>query len=148
MNDNNNDNDKWIMIEVRNKLIPFSGCKALTVWPLLFQRAKYMTAVDMRHEEIHGRQQREVLAVGAVLAVAMAVCGCGWWSLVAVPLYFWWYGVEYVVRLVDVLRRDIDVQRPFHEAYRAVSFEHEAYFFQGDETYLERRKPFHWLYNI
>ena len=134
------------MIEVKNKIIPPQGMKALTVWPLMFQRAKYMTAVDMRHEEIHGRQQREVLAVGAALAVVLAVCGCGWWSLVAVPLYFWWYGVEYVVRLVDVLRRDIDVQRPFHEAYRAVSFEHEAYFFDGDEGYLERRKAFHWLY--
>lgn len=34
------------MIEIRNKIIPPQGMKALTVWPLLFIRSKYMTGQE------------------------------------------------------------------------------------------------------
>lgn len=131
------------MWTVRNKIIPFAGCKALTVWPLLFQRAKYMTDADLRHEAIHGRQQREMLCVGAVLAVVLAAGGCGWWSVAALPVYFWWYGAEYVLRVCRCWIAG-GRQEDLHDAYRTVSFEREAYFFQGDDGYLERRRRFCW----
>jgi hypothetical protein len=42
------------MIIVRNKVLPFKGFKALTIWPFIFCRSE-LTEVDINHEEIHGR---------------------------------------------------------------------------------------------
>lgn len=33
----------------------------------------------------------------------------------------------------------------WHEAYRALLFEQEAYGHQGEAEYLEKRKPFTWI---
>lgn len=136
------------MIEIKNKIIPPSGKKAMTMWPFLFIRSKYMSGQDMRHEMIHGRQQREMLIVAAVLAVILALTGAGWWSLLALPLYFYWYGIEFVVRLGMSLRTDPEGTDHIDKAYKTVAFEQEAYLFDGDEGYLERRRAFHWLYFI
>lgn len=66
------------MIVVKNKIIPPSGVKAMAFWPWLFVRAKYMSERDMRHEEIHGCQQRELLLVAVVLRVVSGLSGLGW----------------------------------------------------------------------
>ena len=52
----------------------------------------------------------------------------------AVIGFYLWYIAEWLVRL---LRRG--------DAYRALSFEQEAYDHQHDLTYLKRRKPYAWL---
>ncbi len=68
------------MIIVKNNIIPFKGYKAMTVWPFIFVRKGHeMDDDDLRHEEIHGRQQLEML-------------------LVLFPL---WYYTEWLVRLVQ-----------------------------------------------
>lgn len=64
------------MVVIKNKILPMSGYKALTLWPFIFVRRELST-VDMNHELIHGRQQAEMLVV----------------------LFLLWYGVEWVVRL-------------------------------------------------
>ena len=125
------------MITIYNKIIPFPGMKAMTVWPVLFIRSDYMTEKDMRHEEIHGRQQVEMLPIAYVLAALMVLCGCGWWSLLALPLYFIVYGVLWLVWLIKTLNTKM--------AYRQNPLEREAYLFEGDPTYLERRRPFAWV---
>lgn len=128
------------MIIVRNDTIPFRGFIAITLWPFIFVRrqawAKFTDDV-IRHERIHGRQQVELLAVGAVLAAVLALCGAGWWSLLALPLFLWLYGLEYLVRLCQY--------RNGHAAYRAISFEREAYNNELDDDYLKKRKPFAWI---
>lgn len=65
------------MIVVKNKIIPFDGYKAITIWPFVFVRSE-LSDIDMNHEKIHGRQQVEML-----------------WLL-----FFIWYGVEYLLRAV------------------------------------------------
>lgn len=50
------------MIEVVNRIIPFNGFKAMTIWPFIFSREK-MNERGWRHERIHGRQQLECLLV-------------------------------------------------------------------------------------
>jgi len=65
------------MIVVNNKIIPFDGYKAMTIWPFVFVRSE-LSEIDMNHEKIHGRQQVEML-----------------WLL-----FFIWYGVEYLLRAV------------------------------------------------
>ena len=125
---------------VINKIIPFVGFKAITIWPFIFVREDCIqryTTTDDRHEEIHGRQQLEVLLVALVLASALFFLGCGWWSLLMLPLYFAWYGIEYLIRIL--------LYRNTKAAYRNISFEQEAYTYETDVAYLNCRKCFEWL---
>ena len=131
------------MITVRNRFIPLRGFLAITLWPFIFVRREAwarFTAAVRRHETIHCRQQVELLLVGGVLAAVLALNGAGWWSLLALPLFFWLYGLEYVVGLLTL--------RDSHRAYRAISFEQEAYDNELDPDYLSRRRPFAWLQYI
>lgn len=50
--------------------------------------------------------------------------------------FFIWYGVEYLVRRL---------RRPHREAYRAISFEAEAYDMDFDGGYLRRRRFWRWV---
>ena len=122
---------------VYNKIIPFFGCKALTLWPFVFVRSKYMTNQDKRHEDIHGRQQREMLPIAVALAAVLWICGCGWWSLLDLPLYFYVYGLLWLYELLMTFDTDM--------AYKLNPLEKEAYFFDGDDGYLDRRRPFGWI---
>ena len=69
----------------------------------------------MNHEEIHGRQQKEMLVL----------------------LFYVWYFVEWLVRLA--------LYRNFKDAYRNISFEQEAYIFENDPFYEFDRKHYAWL---
>ena len=121
---------------IKNKIIPFQGFKAMCLWPFLFVRSELMKEKDIQHELIHGEQQKELLIVGVIVGVIMLLLGCGWLSLLALPMYFWVYGLLYI--WVLIFSDDND-------SYKANPLEKEAYFFEGDEGYVERRKPFAWL---
>ena len=128
------------MIRIENPFLPTSGYTAMTLWPLILIRtdlAHRYTPLVERHEQIHARQQQEMLAVGAVLAAVLAVAGCGWWSLLAVPLFLWWYWVEWSLRALWYGSNAM--------AYRRLLFEQEAYDRQQDPGYLDSRRPFAWL---
>ena len=126
------------MIIVRNKIIPFKGFKALTVFPFIFVRSGVvLNIVDENHERIHGLQQFELLPFALLLMVVLLFAGCGWWSLLALPLYMWWYCVEYIVRLF----------KPGNP-YRSISFEREAYSNQHDTRYIYERRWFAWVQYI
>jgi fatty acid desaturase len=128
------------MIIVRSDTIPFRGFIAITLWPFIFVRrqawAKFTNDV-IRHERIHGRQQVELLAVGAVIAAVLALCGAGWWSLLALPLFLWCYVLEWLLLSIHF--------GSTRNAYRAISFEREAYDNELNADYLKERKPFAWL---
>ena len=47
---------------IYNKIIPFKGYKAITIWPFIFSRSE-LSEIDINHEKIHGRQQLELLIV-------------------------------------------------------------------------------------
>jgi hypothetical protein len=79
----------------------------------------------------------EVLPIAYVLCAFMVLFGCGWWSLLALPLYLWIYCLLWLVWLIKTL--DFDM------AYRQNPLEREAYLFDGDSDYLERRRPFAWF---
>lgn len=131
------------MITIRNTIIPFPGYIAITLWPFIFVRrqawARFTNDV-LRHERIHGRQQVELLLVGAILAAILAIAGCGWWSLLALPLFFWLYGLEWLLGLLYFGDSKL--------AYRAISFEQEAYDNEHDADYITNRRPFAWLQYI
>ena len=130
------------MIKIFNNILPLSGYKMMTLWPLLFVRKKawdngLIRDKDMIHEEIHGCQQREMLLAGILFATALTTVGCGWWSLFALPMFFYWYGIEWLIRAI--IYGDTDT------AYRNISFEREAYFNQYDTDYPVSRSPLSFL---
>lgn len=120
---------------VKNNIIPFDGYLAMTVIPWIFCR-KELRKVDLNHEMIHVRQQVEMLFIGVALAMALFLF-MGWWLLLFIPIFFWLYLIEWVVRLIIYMDKD--------EAYYNISFEQEAYDHQAERYYLEVRKDFAWL---
>lgn len=129
------------MITIINKYIPLKAFEAMAVWPILFlrkDRVEYFTQYNANHENIHAAQQIEMLVTGIVLAILIAIVGGGWYSLLTLPLFWYWYGVEYIVRRIVYKNKD--------KAYRRVSYEHEAYRNEYDLSYLKgKRKPFAWI---
>jgi hypothetical protein len=122
---------------IRTNILP-SGIKLITVWPFIFtHNDTTVSDLDLRHEEIHGAQQLEMLVIGGALAVILAACDCGWLSLLALPLFFWWYLVEWLIKWA--------YYRNSHTAYKNIGFEREAYSNQRDLVYLYDRKPFAWF---
>lgn len=122
---------------IYNKIIPFKGYTAMALLPFIFSRVKELKDYVVNHESIHLRQQLEMLIVGAAIAIVMFVLGCGWWSLMPLPLFLWWYGIEYLIRLW--------IYNNYNQAYRNVAMEQEAYIHQNDMEYLANRKVFAWV---
>ena len=52
---------------IYNKIIPFKGYKAITIWPFIFARKK-LSEIDINHEKIHLAQQLELLNLKFLLA--------------------------------------------------------------------------------
>ena len=128
------------MIKCINNLFPPPGNKALTFWPVLFIRKKmlgFFDEVDENHENIHGDQQLETLIVSATLTVFVYFLGCGWWSLLILPLYFWIYLLEYLIRSL--------CYGSWKEGYKNISAEQEAYQNESNLEYRKTRKGFAWL---
>lgn len=49
---------------IYNKLIPFKGYKAISIWPFIFVRKDCsFNSTDFNHERIHLRQQIELLVI-------------------------------------------------------------------------------------
>lgn len=126
------------MVIVRNDIIPFKGKKALTLWPFIFARKEArINEVTINHEQIHGRQQVELLMVGFVIAILLVLVGLGWWSILALPLFFWLYLLEWLLGLIRFGNSK--------KAYRSISFEQEAYTNENNMHYLHERRWFAWI---
>ncbi|MDO1499690.1 hypothetical protein Q2T40_06040 [Winogradskyella maritima] len=100
------------MILVSKYLVP-KGYSGLTLFPFILLKERRLKT-DKRfinHERIHLRQQLELLIA---------------------PFYLI-YGIEFLIRLIKL--------KNWHLAYRAISFEREAYSNDNNLDYLKRR-PF------
>ena len=83
--------------------------------PLIIIRTSDYSITILNHESIHSQQQKEM------------------WYL---PAYFL-YITEFLIKLL--------YYRNISKAYMNISFEREAYLFQGTVGYLSRRKPYQHL---
>lgn len=83
---------------------------ALFPFILIRDKQKAENSVLINHESIHIRQQLELLII----------------------FFYVWYGLEYLIRWIATGSK--------MEAYRNISFEKEAYAFQHDQKYLNKRK--------
>lgn len=127
------------MKKIVNSIIPFEGFIAITIWPFVFVRKdeeKKFDNVAENHESIHAEQQKEMLGVGWLMAgILLIITGSLWWMLL-IPIYFWWYLIEYCLRSIFCTGN----------AYSNISFEREAYANEKDMLYPSvRRKSFAWL---
>ncbi|EKF55815.1 hypothetical protein I215_04665 [Galbibacter marinus] len=89
----------------------------LTLWPLIILKENKLKfdAVLINHERIHLRQQLELLIV----------------------LFYLWYLMEWFIGLLRY--------RNSVKAYRNISFEKEAYAYESDLNYLDKRPFFSFL---
>lgn len=88
---------------------------ALCPFILVRDRQSLQSRVLMQHEQIHIAQQIEMLIIPFYIAYL---------------LFYIWY------RLRGCRH---------HEAYMSIPFEREAYQYEGDHDYMDRRKLFAWL---
>ena len=104
------------MILVFKHIIPKKYC-GLTIYPFIFIKTKKLKndVVLLNHEKIHLQQQLELLWI----------------------FFFVWYLMEYAFLLIKFRKHDM--------AYKNISFEKEAYTFENDLAYLNRRKPYSFL---
>lgn len=101
---------------IYNNIIPFKGYKAINLFGVIFVRkGKIMTQRDMTHEAIHTAQMKEMLYI----------------------FFYIWYVIEWVLNLFCYWDS--------HAAYKAISFEKEAYANQENPEYLTTRKHYSWL---
>ncbi len=89
----------------------------MTVFPFIFAKNKVCKEdmVLINHERIHIRQQIELLII---------------------PFYLW-YGLEFLIHFVRLKDK--------RKAYRAISFEKEAYGKESDLNYLKKRRFWNFL---
>ena len=106
----------WMIILVTKHLFKkrFLGA---TVWPFILIREPKLKSdlMFMNHERIHYRQQLEMLVI----------------------LFYVWYVLEYVVRLIQYGKR--------REAYKNIGFEREAYMKEKDLEYINNRSFWRFL---
>jgi hypothetical protein len=91
--------------------VSFLWVAGMAVFPFVFIKNKNPGVILLHHECIHLRQQLEMGFI----------------------LFYAWYLIEYLVRLI--------CHRNHDRAYRAISFEREAYQYESSLTYLQKR-PF------
>lgn len=117
---------------VYNDTIPFQGYMAMTIYPFIFVRSVYkrqFNDVAKNHEEIHGKQQTELLIVPFFV------------------LYVLLWIVELFVCAFNKKRgqNERGTLSWSSRAYRSIAFEAEAYAREKDLTYLNARKHFAWV---
>ncbi|MDG5489953.1 hypothetical protein [Psychroserpens sp. SPM9] len=93
------------------------GYVGITIFPFIFLKFDYLktNAVLLNHEQIHLRQQIELLVI---------------------PFYII-YGVEFLIRLMKL--------KHWHRAYLSISFEKEAHTNEKDLNYLKSRPLFRFI---
>ena len=110
---------------IYNKLIPFKGFKAITLFDVIFVRKEYEGSPMKRtynHESIHAQQARD-----------FGIRFCGYF------IFYIWYLLEWLFKLPSFLFG--------YKPYRSISFEQEAISNDEDYEYLSKRKRFNWIRN-
>lgn len=92
----------------------------IALWPFIIVRHRDLCqdAIFLNHERIHLRQQVELLVI----------------------FFYLWYGLEFLLRWISYGNRNL--------AYRNISFEREAYAFENNLGYLNKRTFWSFLRHI
>jgi len=97
------------------RILSFGFASGMCLYPfVLIGKEIEITERLVNHEKIHLKQQLETLIL---------------------PFYLWYF-VEFIFRILQY--------RNFEKAYRNISFEREAYYYESHIEYLNRRKNYAW----
>lgn len=122
------------------------GCHTITLGPFVFSRktADEMTQETRNHECTHARQWMEItVSAGILLLVMVLAFGISpWWILLSGIVYYVWYVLEWLVRVVIYRFRPEDKSK---SAYKMICFEREANDNERDPNYLENCRYFSWI---
>lgn len=129
---------------IKNKLIPFEGYSALTMFQCIWVREKYYEKVlnsirTQDHEGTHMKQELEIDITVLILTILSAlILNTSWYWLLISP-------VAYLI--IYVLNWFIQLLNPFKSksAYRSNPMEKEAYYNQDNHEYNKNRKLYAWL---
>lgn len=129
--------DNWLA----KVLLAFSSCHTITIGPFVLSRRSEdkITQSLRNHEYIHVRQWMEMSQV-SILVISLFILltgSSGWWALLSLVTFYIWYGIEFLFRYVRL--------KDAGRAYRAVSFEQEAYSNEDDPDYLDNGCFFGWI---
>lgn len=128
------------------KLVTFiANFATIMLFGAVFTEHKELTKTSLAHEAVHVTQYQTLFTLGLSIALGiMFICFgfdyYGWWmlSLILIPvfLYYLWYGIEFLIRLIIYRDRD--------KAYRMIAFEQEAYDLQQEwvKPCQERRSAY------
>lgn len=127
---------------IAKTLLAFSACHTITIGPFVFSKLpkEEITQSVRNHETCHSCQWTETAGIAAcvVLILQLIFDISPLWYIVAALTFYIWYVIEWLVRLC--------IYWNFKIAYRAVSFEREAYSNELDCDYIENRPLFSgWL---
>lgn len=127
--------------KVAKVLLYFSICSTITIGPFVLSKLSEseMPQYVRNHECTHSRQWIETtVASGFLLFLLVVLAGVNaWWLALSAFVFYLWYGMEYLIRLC--------ILRDGNKAYRAVSFEQEAYANEKDANYNENSAYFSWV---
>lgn len=122
-------------------LLYFSSCSTIAIGPFVLSKLSEseMPQYVRNHECTHSRQWIETtVASGFFLFLLVALAGVNaWWMMLSAFVFYLWYSVEWLVRLC--------LLRNGKKAYRAVSFEQEAYANERNMNYAENAGYFSWV---
>ena len=124
------------MIIYTNKLP--SGVAGMALYPFILLRSRDASQKLITHERIHIRQQAEVLALFAPVILWLALFHSAWfWLAMPAQPFYLVYVAEYLFRLAKHRNRNA--------AYRAISFEKEAYLNEKNAEYPDTRPFMNWI---
>lgn len=136
--------------KILNALSIMMRIGGITLYPFIILREKYQTAEYIKensrivnHESIHIKQQQEVMITTLLICLGLKLIGIGYWWLIPIisyAMFFILYVVEYFLRIIIGFILTGPVRA--NEAYRSISFEHEAYTNESNLDYLKTRR---WL---
>lgn len=119
------------------KTFLFPNYIAITLFGLSFYKLpeSRISKRTINHESIHQKQQIECMGIGAILAVILGftVAWCWWLLLLPITFFYIWYLTEWLIALFFNFFNNM-------HAYHTLAFEEEAYQYDDDLTYLEKRK--------
>lgn len=110
-----------------------AGFTTVMLFGAVFTEHESLSERTKHHEAVHLVQFQTFFMLGLSIAfgIFFACLGFdayGWWmlSLILIPvfLYYLWYGIEYLIRIIIYRDRD--------KAYRRIAFEQEAFDLQQE----------------
>jgi hypothetical protein len=103
---------------IHSSWFPFGRYRTINLFGILITKNKIVSQRTINHESIHTAQMKETLYVG----------------------FYLWYVIEFLIRWI------FQTKFNWHEAYRNVSFEREAFSNELDDNYLKYRVDNSWFY--